>query len=136
MEINPPHETVSLDGSRHGRALLFDTKTVHDAMLFPCLLTSLQPDYLLTYRLSPLNADRTQVTADIYFHPASAGDFPDVYDFWDRVNAEDRAICEDQQRNTSSRAFAPACYVSVEEGMHAFDRMVAAIHASANANEQ
>jgi glycine betaine catabolism A len=133
MEIVPPNETVSLDGLRHGRALIFDTKTVHDAMLFPSLLTSLQPDYLLTYRLVPLRVDRTQITADIYFHPASAGEFKDVYDFWDRVNAEDRAICEDQQRNTSSRAFSPACYVSVEEGMHAFDRMVAAIHASHHA---
>lgn len=132
MAIEPPHETVSLDGSRHGRALIFDTKMVHDAMLFPSLLTSLQPDYLLTYRLTPLAVDRTMVTADVYFHPAtlstSSEGLRDVYEFWDRVNAEDRAVCEEQQRNTTSRAFAPACYVSVEEGMHAFDRMVAAIH--------
>jgi Rieske 2Fe-2S family protein len=71
------------------------------------------------------------VTADIYFHPAAfvAGFEPcDVYGFWDRVNDEDRAICEDQQQNTGSRAFAPTCYVMVEEGMHAFDRMVALAH--------
>jgi Rieske 2Fe-2S family protein len=128
-------ETVSLDGSRHGRPLLDRQENgatrVFDAMLFPALFTSLQPDYLLTYRLTPISADTTRVTADIYFHASLSGgqiDAPDVYGLWDRINAEDRAICEDQQANTMSRAFVPAPYVSVEEGMHAFDRLVALVH--------
>jgi Rieske 2Fe-2S family protein len=128
-------DTVSLGGSRRGRPLLLQSeRTVFDAMLFPSLLTSLQPDYLLTYRLTPLAAGRTRVVADVHFHPAAfvpGFDANDVYAFWDRVNAEDRAICEDQQANATSRAFEPACYASVEEGMHAFDRMVAAVHAEA-----
>jgi Rieske 2Fe-2S family protein len=133
MEIRDA-ETVSEDGSRHDRPLLVHdvgSARVYDAMLFPGLFTSLQPDYLLTYRLTPLSAARTRVTADVYFHPAAfVPDFDpkDVFDFWDRVNAEDRAICEDQQANASSRAFEPACYATVEEGVHAFDRMVAEIH--------
>jgi Rieske 2Fe-2S family protein len=136
MEIRGA-ETVSRDGSRHGRPLLArreqppSSPRVHDAMLFPSLFTSLQPDYLLTYRLTPLGVSRTRVTADIYFHPAAfvpKFEPRDVFDFWDRVNAEDRAICEDQQQNASSRAFEPACYATVEEGVHAFDRMVAAVH--------
>jgi glycine betaine catabolism A len=130
MEIEGA-ETVSLDGRRHGRPLLVPqdgVPTVFDAMLFPCLLTSLQPDYLLTYRLTPLAAGHTRVVADIHFHAAAVvRDFEplDVFEFWDRVNAEDRAICEDQQANATSRAFEPARYVTVEEGMHAFDAMVA-----------
>jgi Rieske 2Fe-2S family protein len=134
MEIEDA-ETVSLDGSRNGRPRIVPPEkavSVFDAMLFPSLLTSLQPDYLLTYRLTPLAAGRTRIVADVYFHPAAfTPDFAprDVYEFWDRVNAEDRAICEDQQHNAKSRAFSPACYVAVEEGMHAFDRMVAAAHA-------
>lgn len=128
-------ETVSLDGSRHDRPLLVPSDlegTVYDAMLFPCLLTSLQPDYLLTYRLVPLAPARTRVVADVYFHPAAfvpGFDPRDVFDVWDRINAEDKAICEDQQANASSRAFDPCCYATVEEGVHAFDRMVAAAHA-------
>jgi Rieske 2Fe-2S family protein len=127
-------ETVARGGSRHDRPFLVPEerrRTVHDAMLFPSLLTSLQPDYLLTYRLTPLGAARTAVIADIYFHPAAfiPGFAPDdVFDFWDRVNDEDRAICEAQQANASSRAFDPAGYATVEEGVHAFDRMVAAAH--------
>jgi glycine betaine catabolism A len=136
-------ETVSVGGSRHGRPLLpharaastGESSRVFDAMLFPGFFTSLQPDYLLTYRLTPIHTGRTRVTADVYFHPAafSPAFAPrDVFDFWDRVNAEDKEICEDQQDNATSRAFAPVCYASVEEGMHAFDRMVALIHRSAH----
>ncbi len=124
-------ETVSLDGSRHGRPLIAPEGRVLDAMLFPSLLTSVQPDYLLTYQLRPRTTGSTHVTADIHFHAAACTTgfvAPDVYDFWDRVNAEDRAICEDQQRNTRSRAFDPAGYTEVEEGVHAFDTMVARVH--------
>jgi Rieske 2Fe-2S family protein len=124
-------ETVSLSGDLRGRPRLVPEEragTVWDALLFPTLLTSLQPDYFLTYRLVPLAADRTRIVADVYLHPAAftpTFDPSDVLAFWDRVNAEDRAICEDQQRNASSRAFDPACYATVEEGVMAFDRLVA-----------
>lgn len=136
MEIENA-ETVSLDGQRHERPLLVPpdpghpTAQVFDAMLFPGLLTSLQPDYLLTYRLTPVTASRTRVAADIHFHAAAfIRDFDprDVFEFWDRVNAEDRAICADQQANATSRSFVRASYMTVEEGMHAFDRMVARAH--------
>lgn len=133
-------ETVSTDGRRHGRPLLHGAPArVHDALLFPDLFTSLQPDYLLVYRLVPRAVDRTEVTADVHFHAAafSPGFAPDdVYAFWDRVNDEDRAICEAQQRNVGSRAFDPACYATVEEGMHAFDRLVARIHLAALVEER
>ena len=127
-------ETVSLDGSRHGRPQVSIEGRVLDAMLFPGLLTSVQPDYLITYRLRPLSAGSTHVTAEIHFHPAAfipGFDAPDVHAFWDRVNAEDRAICEDQQRNTGSRGYDPIGYAPVEEGVHAFDTMVATIHLEA-----
>ncbi len=131
-------ETVSRDGARHDRPRLRADEgspaRVYDAMLFPAFLTSLQPDYFLTYRLVPLGAAETRVVFDVFFHPAAfVPDFDpqDVYAFWDRVNAEDRAICEDQQANAASRAFAPSCYATVEEGVHAFDRKVAAAHLDA-----
>lgn len=118
-------ETVSRTGALEGRPIVGVAGRVHDAMLFPLLLTSLQPDYLLTYRLSPLAPDRTRIVFDVWFHPAANPDAPAVYELWDEINAEDRAIIEDQQRNAASRAFVPACYEAVEEGMHAFDRLVA-----------
>lgn len=133
MEITAG-ETVSADGSRHGRPLLVvdESPTVCDALLFPTFLTSLQPDYFLTYRLVPLAAARTRVIAEIFFHPSAfvpAFDPRDVVDFWARINAEDQAICEAQQRNVTSRAFRPAGYLAVEEGVHAYAVRIALEHA-------
>lgn len=118
-------ETVSRDGKRHGRPRITDRDDVHDALFFPLLLTSLQPDYLLSYRLYPESADTTRIVADIHVHPAGAAhDWTPVFEFWDQVNAEDRAICEDQQANARSPGFQLVGYTSVEEGVAAFDRLV------------
>ena len=128
MEIEDA-ETVSTSGRRRGRPLLVsaaEARRVHDAMLFPLLLTSLQPDYLLTYRLEPRAVDRTRVVADVLVHPeASAEHLGEITDFWAQVNVEDRAICERQQRGLRGRGVEAACYATVEEGVHAFDRLVA-----------
>jgi Rieske 2Fe-2S family protein len=94
---------------------------------------SLQPDYLLTYRLEPLSSDRTRVVFEVLFDPASATegifDAPDVYDFWQLTNTQDFSICEQQQRGVSSSGYVPGRYTSVEEGVHEFDKIVAARYA-------
>jgi Rieske 2Fe-2S family protein len=131
MAIGEGAETVSRGGSANGRPRIVPperARMVSDALLFPALLTSLQPDYLLVYRLVPLAPARTRIFFDVLVHPgaATSGEsLSPLVDFWHRVNAEDRAICESQQRNVTSRAFRPSCYATVEEGVHAFDRMVA-----------
>jgi glycine betaine catabolism A len=131
MELSPSAETVSTSGALRGRPYLVpesDRRRVSDALLFPGLLTSLQPDYLLTYRLHPRAPDRTLVIADIYFHPAAftpGFDPSEVFAFWDVVNQEDRSICERQQRGIGSRGYTPSVYATVEDGVHAFDVMVA-----------
>ena len=132
MELAAGRETVSESGRRNGRpfvAAAQDRGRVHDAFVFPLWLTSLQPDYLLTYRLAPLAVDRTLVVAEIHVHPAARAegvDLDDVLDFWRRTNAEDRAICERQQRGLASPRARPSLYAESEDGLHAFERMVAA----------
>jgi Rieske 2Fe-2S family protein len=132
MDLAPGFETVSESGQRRGRPFVAaeeDRGRVRDALVFPLWLTSLQPDYLLTYRLAPLAADRTLVVAEIHVHPgalAAGVDLGDVFAFWERTNAEDRAICELQQRGLSTRRAAPSRYAASEDGLHAFERIVAA----------
>ncbi len=129
-------ETVSRSGRRSGRPFLASPAYRHqvsDAMLFPTLLTSLQPDYLLTYRLHPLAPSRTLVIAETFVHPAALAasfDPTDVVSFWDVVNAEDRAICERQQIGIRSRGYRASRYSSVEDGVHAFDCRVARAYGS------
>jgi phenylpropionate dioxygenase-like ring-hydroxylating dioxygenase large terminal subunit len=127
MEISGGNETVSTTGRRADRPRIVPPELdglVHDALLFPALFTSLQPDYLLTYRLDPRSVSTTHVTFEIFAHP-SVESAADVVAFWDRINAEDRSICERQQMALRSRFAAPSCYASVEDGVHAFDRLVA-----------
>jgi Rieske 2Fe-2S family protein len=129
MDLVPSAETVSKSGQRRGRPFIAPEgwrRRVHDAHLFPGLLLSLQPDYLLTYRVHPRAVDRTEIIADTYVHAAcpEGADLADVLDFWELVNAQDRVICERQQVGVASRGFSPTAYAPVEDGVHAFDRLV------------
>ncbi len=123
-------ETVSLSGTRQDRPFVAAPayrSEVYDAWIAPLWLTSLQPDYLLTYRLAPLAVDRTLVVAEIHVHPAAPPDaLPDVTQFWERTNAEDRAICTLQQRGIAAHPQGRSVYASSEDGLHAFERIVAA----------
>jgi Rieske 2Fe-2S family protein len=123
MELADGFETVSLDGELHGRPRISDRR-VHDALLFPTTFLSLQPDYLLVYRLAPEAVDRTRVDFDILAHPAVRS-MPDVTELWETINAEDRSICEKQQIGIASGAWSPRGYDPSEDGTHAFDRKVA-----------
>jgi Rieske 2Fe-2S family protein len=127
MPIVASAETVSTSGLRQGRPFLVpeeDRRVVHDAMRFPNLLTSLQPDYLLTFVLFPLDAGRTRVVASTYVHEDAPDDaLDDVTAFWARVHEEDRSACERQERGMSSRPMPPH-YTDVEEGAAAFANLV------------
>jgi Rieske 2Fe-2S family protein len=131
MEIRQDVQTVSVSGRMEGRhpvASEEDARTVRDAMLFPAWLTSLQPDYFLSYRLVPTAPDQTTIIADIFFHaetPPRGDAADDVFTFWDRTNAEDRAICERQHRGVTAPSYRPGAYASSDDGVHAFDRRVA-----------
>jgi len=132
MELSPGVETVSASGQRRGRPFVAadeDRGQVQDALVLPLWLTSLQPDYLLTYRLHPMAVDRTLVVAEVQVHRgarAAGADLDDVLAFWARTNAEDHAICERQQRGLRVARGAPLRYATSEDGLHAFERLVAA----------
>lgn len=127
MRFREGVETVSESGKIGKRKHVgVPRKSVLDAYVFPLWLTSLQPDYLLSYRLTPLAVNRTEVAFDILVHPRSIRVDPeDLRAFWTRTNAEDRAICERQQlglelgRRTSARNQP----VESEDGLLAFERL-------------
>ena len=133
MELSEGVETVSLDGERHGRPFLpgcreEDQRRVFDFLVWPNLLLSLQPDYLLVYQLYPFGPRATRVTASIHFapeaFPGEACHAPDVFRFWDLTNLQDRRICERQQLGVESRGFRRGRYALVEDGAHLFDGFV------------
>lgn len=128
MPIREGAETVSMSTRFEGRPPLVppeDLRVVHDAMRFPNLLTSLQPDYLLTFVLFPVDATTTRVVASTYVHAdAPEESLVDVLDFWARVYDEDKRACEQQEVGLSSLGAPATTLTDVEEGVLAFRRMV------------
>ena len=71
MDLYEGVETMSLDGKSHApnlpRLTEGQDRTVYYFQLFPNLLISLHPDYVLTHRLRPLAPDRTAVECEWLF---------------------------------------------------------------------
>lgn len=122
-------QTMSMDGIRR-RNYLPGLNEEERAMvcyyaIFPNLLLSLHPDYMLTHTLWPKTVDRTEVVCEWHFHPNEIArpDFhaDDAVDFWDLTNKEDWGISELSQAGISSRAYTPGPYSPRESLLHAFD---------------
>ena len=106
-------ETMSLDGKSHAPMLpnlaVGQHRTVHYFQLFPNLLISPHPDYVMTHRLTPLAPDRTAVQCEWLFSREAVEQegFDPSYasEFWDITNRQDWHACEAVQRGVSSRGY-------------------------------
>jgi Rieske 2Fe-2S family protein len=96
--------------------------------IFPNLLLSLHPDYMMLHRLWPAAPDRTRIECEFHFHPAEIGKpdfvYHDAVQFWDMTNQEDWHIAEMAQLGVQSRAYTPGPYSAREELLWAFDEWV------------
>lgn len=107
MELREHAETMSLDGSSRGVMLDgVDRRTVRYLGLFPNLLLSLHPDYVMAHRMTPVAVDRTQVEC-VWLFDETVGDPSYAVDFWDVTNRQDWAACESVQRGLSSPHHTP-----------------------------
>ena len=93
--------------------------------IFPNLLFSPHPDYVLIHQLEPLGLGATQVICSLLFSPA-AQDRPDfdptpAIDFWHQTNAQDWEMCERAQQGVASPAYVPGPYSPRENMVAAFD---------------
>jgi Rieske 2Fe-2S family protein len=94
--------------------------------VFPALLLSLHPDYVMVHHIKPLAPDRTKVVCEWLFDPRtmSAPDFDpaDVVDFWDLTNRQDWHVNELTHAGIASRAYRTGPYANQEGLLAAFDR--------------
>ncbi len=132
MKFRGGAQTMSIDGQRRRDYLPALNEDQRQRVLYyaiyPNLLLSLHPDYVMAHRLWPQTVDRTRVICEWYFHPAEMAKTNfvanDAIDFWDATNKEDWHISELSQLGISSRAYEPGPY-STREGLPAaFDRMI------------
>jgi Rieske 2Fe-2S family protein len=133
MELRDGMDTMSLDGTSAGVPLrgldAQGLRTVIYVNVFPNVLISLHPDYVMVHRLMPLAADRTRIECTWAFAP-EALDRPGfdpgyAVDFWDITNRQDWAACESVHRGLSSPHATPGPLSPEEDGVYQFVTMVA-----------
>ncbi len=94
--------------------------------IFPNMLLSLHPDYVMAHTLRPISPDRTFISCEWFFSPEAfeRDDFNpnDAVEFWDMVNRQDWHVCELSQQGISSRAYQPGPYSPRESIPAAWDR--------------
>ena len=94
--------------------------------IFPNLLLSLHPDYVMVHQVWPQSPERVIIFCDWFFHPHAFGraDFhpDDAIEFWDMTNREDWHVCELSQQGIASRAYRPGPYSPRESIVAAWDR--------------
>jgi glycine betaine catabolism A len=103
-----------------------DLDRVYYYTIFPSLLFSTHPDYVMVHYMRPVAPDRTEIVCAWLFDPATIAepdfDPSDVVDFWDLTNRQDWHVNELTQLGMSSRAYSPGPYSNAEGLLSAFDR--------------
>ena len=133
MELKEFAQTMSLTGESGGVPIrgLSDRqlREVYYFGLFPNLLLSLHPDYVMTHRFEPLAPGRTKVECQWLFPPEAyeRPDFSPAYasEFWDITNREDWLACESVYRGLGSGGFRQGPFAWSEDEVHAFMALVA-----------
>ncbi len=113
MELEDHAETMSLTGESFAPRLPYlaegQEREVYYYQLFPNLLISPHPDYVMTHRLRPLAPGRTAVECEWLFsrEAVETEGFDPSYaiEFWDLTNGQDWKACEGVQRGAASRGY-------------------------------
>ncbi|HEY1583435.1 MAG TPA: aromatic ring-hydroxylating dioxygenase subunit alpha [Chthoniobacterales bacterium] len=108
----------AIGGENDGRVFYYS--------IFPNMLLSMHPDYVMVHQLWPQSPHRTMIECDWFFHPDAFAqpDFrpDDAIEFWDMTNRQDWHVCELSQAGIASRAYQPGPYSSRESIPAAWDR--------------
>jgi Rieske 2Fe-2S family protein len=136
MDLRPGVDTLTMTG-KCSRERLPDlspdeARRVYYYAIFPNMMLSLHPDYMLVHSLWPVAPDRTINICEWHFHPSELArpefDAKDAVEFWDLTNRQDWHVCELSQAGISSRAYTPGPYSNREDLLYAFDRMIVRLH--------
>jgi len=130
MTITREGGSLSLSGRACGVPLgelpAADLNRAYFYTIFPNLLLSLHPDYVMFHTLWPDGPARTRISCEWLFHRDSLSrpelDPEDGVRFWDMTNRQDWHICEQSQAGVSSRAYVPGPYSPRESVPAAWDR--------------
>ena len=115
---HPPSQSSGVAGEEEEHVFYYS--------IFPNMLLSMHPEYVMVHQLWPQSAERTLIVCDWFFHPQAKDrdDFnpEDAIEFWDVTNKQDWHVCELSQQGIASRAYEPGPYSSRESIPAAWDR--------------
>lgn len=130
MELDHAVGSMTMTGRVSAPPISTLSDTNHDRVyyysIFPNMLLSLHPDYVMYHTLKPLSPSATRVTCDWLFHP-DASAHPnfhpeDAIEFWDMTNRQDWHVCEISHLGVQSRIYEPSPYAPNESLPAAFDQ--------------
>ncbi len=127
MKINPG-KSLTMSGNACAAFVgkIENLQQVFYYSIFPNMLLSLHPEYVMVHQLWPQSPERTLIVCDWLFHPDAFGrkDFnpDDAIEFWDMTNKQDWHVCELSQQGIASRAYEPGPYSSRESIPAAWDQ--------------
>jgi Rieske 2Fe-2S family protein len=133
MDLRDGMATMSLDGSSAGVPLrgldAVGLRTVIYVNVWPNVLISLHPDYVMVHRLLPLATNHTKIECSWAFAPEAVEQpgFDPSYaiDFWDLTNRQDWHACESVQRGLTSPHAIPGPLSPAEDAVYQYVTMVA-----------
>jgi len=103
-----------------------DSREVQYFHIFPNLLLSLLPDYVVTHTVWPVETGHSRVVCEWFFAPEAVAekdfDPSDAVEFWDLTNKQDWELCENVQKGVQSKGYRPGRYQAVERCVYDFDR--------------
>jgi Rieske 2Fe-2S family protein len=133
MDLRPHAATMSMTGASDASPLRgLGSERRRQVLyfgLFPNLLLSLHPDYVVAYRVVPIEVGRTRIECQWLFSPEDVArdgfDPAFAVDFWDLVNRQDWAAIESVQRGMASRGHRQGPLSARESTVRDFDGIVA-----------
>lgn len=106
-----------------------DHRRIHYYIVYPNMLLSLHPDYVMTHTVWPDGPGRSEIICEFLFDAEDVArpdfDPSDAADFWDLTNRQDWRACELAYQGTQSGGYTKGRLSSLEWMVHIFDNFVA-----------
>jgi len=129
MDLKAGTGSMTFTGLRCGPTLpsltTEQSERVYYYVVFPQMLLSLHPDYVMIHWLKPRSPSHTSITCKWYFPLSSKNqkcDPQDAIQFWDQTNREDWRVSELTQAGVGSSRYTPGPYSHREAMSAALDR--------------
>lgn len=106
-----------------------DLRRIHYYIVYPNMLLSLHPDYVMTHTVWPDGPGKSEIVCEFLFDAEDVArpdfDPSDAADFWDLTNRQDWRVCELTYQGTASGGYTKGRLSSLEWMVHVFDNFVA-----------